>query len=877
MKQGIKREQDVSPSANPSAAIIFAVVASAVAAWVATGNCGLLGHPLRHILTLLSLVVAALAGCSGVTPDRRRIPGAVAAALVSVALTISPERAVNALAAPVVLAGLSSLHDRRNRNTLLSATVALLIFALFRLLCSSVPVAWIVADRTGRCMGSAIGALSGRPCFLGATLGGVDFIVLTASMFLVSLLRAKPLGGARILLALSGVVGAHLLFLTAVVFAPNIADLLPELNQEAGETVLLSTIRHALPWNIPIIGLLAHSAALAFMLRLACRPEREPESGPSRLHSHPLIGTIALLLISVSLAFCTTLSVGRSSIDGKKIVIYEKGFLNWLKPQHDDYGRLSIGMYGLLPHYIRSLGAECVVSANLSSDDLAGADLLMLIYPDEEWEPEQKERIWDYVKTGGSLWLLGEHTVKDSDDGARFNDLLEPTSMRVRFDSATYAIGGWLHSYDALFHPSTIGIPDTRNQFGIVIGASLEARHPAKPIIIGRWGWSDVGDEAGNAMMGDGVYNSGEKLGDLVLAAEQRLGKGRVVVFGDTSGISNGINMGSHPFTSRMLRYLVGRPTGPSEWWRGALSVLLAALAVGFLLGETRPPVAGAFAALLAAAQLIGIAVSYRSAEILPSGERISEYELAYIDSSHNGIYSGESWRDNGLMGLSLNLMRNGYLTLTMPEFSADRLELADLFVSVAPARKYSRSERSAILDFVERGGIFILTVGFDERLSSLPLLEEFGFGFASPPGKNDSSVGPLPMGFFKAPFFNPGGYVNYVRFHAAWPFDVWYHDTQAMAYGSGDLPVMATRRFGMGQVVVVGDTCFAMNKNLERESGQPFEGMRENPHFWRWLVTYLRDEPLWAPPNPLATPNAEHSHTHAHPDVNAGHGEVAP
>ena len=70
------------------------------------------------------------------------------------------------------------------------------------------------------------------------------------------------------------------------------------------------------------------------------------------------------------------------------------------------------------------------------------------------------------------------------------------------------------------------------------------------------------------------------------------------------------------------------------------------------------------------------------------------------------------------------------------------------------------------------------------------------------------------------------------------------------MAYGRGELPVIIQTRVGHGKVVVIGDTCFAMNKNLERRDGSPFEGMRENAHFWRWFLTVLRDEPMWIPPN---------------------------
>ena len=39
---------------------------------------------------------------------------------------------------------------------------------------------------------------------------------------------------------------------------------------------------------------------------------------------------------------------------------------------------------------------------------------------------------------------------------------------------------------------------------------------------------------------------------------------------------------------------------------------------------------------------------------------------------------------------------------------------------------------------------------------------------------------------------------------------------------------------------------------NLEREGGQPFEGMRENADFWRWLLDYLNDQPPWTPPRPV-------------------------
>ncbi|MFW6157862.1 MAG: hypothetical protein ACOC8E_00720, partial [Planctomycetota bacterium] len=65
------------------------------------------------------------------------------------------------------------------------------------------------------------------------------------------------------------------------------------------------------------------------------------------------------------------------------------------------------------------------------------------------------------------------------------------------------------------------------------------------------------------------------------------------------------------------------------------------------------------------------------------------------------------------------------------------------------------------------------------------------------------------------------------------------------------DVPVIVVREIGKGHVVLVGDTGFAMNKNLERRDGRPIEGMRENAHFWRWLMGQLTKKEDWWPPQP--------------------------
>ncbi len=178
----------------------------------------------------------------------------------------------------------------------------------------------------------------------------------------------------------------------------------------------------------------------------------------------------------------------------------------------------------------------------------------------------------------------------------------------------------------------------------------------------------------------------------------------------------------------------------------------------------------------------------------------------------------------------------------------------AGLLITIGPSRDYSADERRAIRKFVENGGILVGTVGDeDPRKPALPaLMAEYGLYLGEhPPDAQGRIPESPPLGHFKSPYYNAGSFMNYVRFHAAWPVVSTEPDARVMAYGPGDRNVMIMRRIGKGKVVLVGDTCFAENKNLEREGGEPFEGMRENADFWRWAITYWTGQPLRVPPNP--------------------------
>jgi hypothetical protein len=838
----------------PAASAVCAAVAGLIAAWIAAGSLGLLAHSLRHSLTCIAMGVAVVAAWPTRGSWRQRVTILLAVA-VAMAMTGSPLSPINVLGVGILLGALAWIHIGEARTLLTIATTAVAVLGLYRLAFSSIPLVWYLADTIGSAFGWLGGVLAFKRLRVGATYGGIDYLI-TLAVLLIACRRFMPTPrGKRLLIAIAAIVAAHLIYLIVLArVAPAVATAPPPVRDPNAigppDWSWPAALRTLVPWNLPAIAALLHGAIAVFILRSAAKdiPSTAASAPPPR--SFPSRRAKLAIAIALLLPVLITLTFGSCNLKGKKIVFSEKGFLNWLKPRHGEYGRLGIGMYGMMPQYIQSLGARCVISPNLSAADLRDADAVVLMFPNEPWEAGQLERLWKYARDGGSLLVMGEHSSKEPDvpwerGGNRYNEALLPTSIQVAFDAAEFAVGGWLQSYQAMAHPANAGVGDYRNEFGVVIGASLTAHWPAAPTLIGIHGWNDLGDEKSDrAMLGNNQYDPGERLGDIILAAEQPIGRGRIMAFGDTSSLTNGITMGSHVFTSRLFAYLADQPGSPQASWRQILGAIAAGTLLVLLLGMTRPEMIVASAFALSLSTVICAAINERISRVIPDGGANTPNGLAYIDTSHLSAAAEESWRPEGTMGLAMTLLRDGYLTLTLPDFDLERIRRAGIVVTVSPNRPFSASERAAVREFVEDGGIFICTTGYDQRFGSESLMADFGFGF----GERGDPRPPQPWGHFKSPYLDLGGSFAYVRFHAGWPIYCTDASARIISYGPGNTPVILMRRMGQGKFVMIGDSGFAMNKNLEHEGGEPFEGMRENADFWRWLLTVLTDQPAWMP-----------------------------
>jgi hypothetical protein len=241
-------------------------------------------------------------------------------------------------------------------------------------------------------------------------------------------------------------------------------------------------------------------------------------------------------------------------------VFWDTG-IDFSVPERGKYGLDYVGMFGVLPRYLAMEGYRCAAVGEISAEALGGADALVAINPLRVPGDGELELIWRFVEGGGSVLAVGDHTGMDQ-VRRPLNAILAPSGISFNFDSAVPFKTLWADDFALWRSPMFAGIGG--RQIQMVVGASLDTRLNAKPLIVGKAGYSDAGN-AGNAAdgyLGNMQFERGERIGDLILAAEARYGKGKFVAFGDTSHFQNTVLAYSYPFVDNIFAYLCGGGPG---------------------------------------------------------------------------------------------------------------------------------------------------------------------------------------------------------------------------------------------------------------------------------------------------------------------------
>jgi hypothetical protein len=857
-----------------------AAVASVLvlAACWASGSTGLVAEPLRIAGTWLLLGTAVLLAGIG---RRTGLPRPSWLWGLPLLLLILPQTGWTDARHEILLvaalaACLADAHRGAARSMLGSVTLGILLWGILSIVGRSNAAFWRLTEQCGVWMGDLAERLFGTKLSIGGSFGALELLVLLAILYAIWLKTTSGPRTGRAVLALVLVAGVHLGYLHLLARSPDLIAGLPEVAERSYEHPYTpppwswsAAVNTLLPWNLPLLAAIVQSSLLGLLFRWSRWPILDTIAGHTTEHGAccPRIavwlrgtrGVVLLMVFAAGMTLVSDLSWGRTDLAGKVILANGQGRVDWRQPVHDRYGRQSAGLFGMLPKLVQSLGGELRIVQQWDEEELSAADAVVLLHPTNEFSAECREQILAYVQRGGRLLVVAEPHLRQGDEISEHNEFLAGTSISVRRDVVVPMTSGWQHALQVTSHPATGNLNRRSNHYSTGIGSSLAIRWPARPLLIGRWGWSDPGSDS--LFTGVQRWEAGERLGDLVLAAEQSLGRGRVLVIGDGHSLTNEGGFRGYWLTGSLLAYLADGTSSPPAMGR---QILLLFLAIGLtiaLLMRSEPGCQLIVATVLAIGIAVWQPINAQATRMVPDGRLLVDDQdriasrLAYVGGSHAEAYSDAPWSFDGIEGLALTLMRNDLLALHLPQLTPEHLAAAGVYVSLAPSRTYSAGERRMLVDFVRRGGILICTVGAEETRGSRSLLADFGIRVPpSPVPTISTDFEPEPIGRTRAIYLrveHPGEAVHDlgVNFFAGWPVACIDDQGQVMIYGTGDRPLAVRRNHGQGKVVVIGDSGFALNKNLEHMGGEPFQGGYENSHFWRWLLTDLIDEQLWLPP----------------------------
>jgi hypothetical protein len=439
------------------------------------------------------------------------------------------------------------------------------------------------------------------------------------------------------------------------------------------------------------------------------------------------------------------------------------------------------------------------MGTEIQDDAVRDVDLVVIINPGAAFTEEEKETLYSFVRAGGGLLVLGDHTniggIMDA-----VNDLTTPFGLSLAFDSAVSLDPGWSRTLHSLAPFSgrfqSVEIP-------VSIGASVDAAvHPeVAPFLVGRRAFSDPGnlDNTERALLGNLAFDRGERYGDVVLAAVRYFGRGKVALFGDTSPFQNLALSESHEFTDTLVRWLTNK-TGS---WRAScvsLLALLLVLASALVLRRSNVALTGAVALAIAAGILCGHATL-----VPPESTAAARGPTALIDAAHGNLIRWEPLHNSGVEGLAVNLARAGFLPFVYHE---DLLNpppsTQSVIVSVAPTCRYSQREAHDLLEWLARGGGLIITTGWPQSTVLSSFLSPLGI-----------SIEPIPLGAVRPDIVSLD---VQPQLPSAWPLEISSEWTTLGTVKWDDVwyTVAAERAIGSGWIIVVSDNGVFLNENLE-------------------------------------------------------------
>jgi hypothetical protein len=347
--------------------------------------------------------------------------------------------------------------------------------------------------------------------------------------------------------------------------------------------------------------LLAAGALLGRQLSPPVLAREKPPALPPML----IWGGLAVLLL---LGLATYWQPAGTAKSGRLVIAgYHSQWSRSDRPYDRDwYGADSGYNYAVMKRLFEKFYQVSDATGPITAADLDGASVLVVYDPDRRFSQEEIGRIREFVRGGGGLMVIGDHTNVFGST-SHLNELCEPFGFQYRDDV--------LFDLDADFH-QILDAPAAPSGFWHGM-AFFKLRGPTsiRPTSL----WTRCIYDVGHSKSVRAIYSVNNfyppphddpkmRFGDFCVAAASRYGSGRVVAWADSTVFSNFeiFYPGKYEFLLNSTQWLNHRDGVQSQIGRRMAPLALALGLAAFLLLRRDPRVW--LATLVAAAVVLGAA-----------------------------------------------------------------------------------------------------------------------------------------------------------------------------------------------------------------------------------------------------------------------------
>jgi hypothetical protein len=433
------------------------------------------------------------------------------------------------------------------------------------------------------------------------------------------------------------------------------------------------------------------------------------------------------------------------------------------------------------------------IETPITSATLSNCDVLVVKIPTRRYEDNETSAILAFVRQGGGLFLIGEHTNVFG-SGKYLNSIARSFGFEFRFD----CLFDMKRKFEQVYRPPRLlphPIVQNLPLFFYQVSCSIKPLSIfGEPIIIGTSLKALSVDYHSPNFYPQVIDRSDMDFGPFVEMWGRNFGKGRVLAFGDSTSFSNfcAFQPGKPDLLLASVEWLNHRNSW--GWWKtvwAALALAALAMAVVLIARSARPVRAASLAIFVAAgvAPLLAFGARYLNSEICVSPMSHSPLLRIYFERQHCDY-------DLPIEGFvmqptrSYDLFYQWVMRIGCFPFVAQSLDDcargADAVVLIRPYREFTQREIEWFTAVVTAGhGLLILESPSQPGAAVQPLLRAFELSVVR--------EGQPYRGMVR------GADATSFTVESAWPI----RGGEALAWGAGGEVLAAVARVGKGNVVV--------------------------------------------------------------------------